>query len=255
MSKPSFTIKALQLEDVPEVAQLSADAFETDRQTDMKALGQKPFSMKEYALQSLPGFMKHPRCVVLKAVDEETGEIAGFCNWGFRGFSPDEMPVLEGRKQPPEISPPPPKKPAETDTPAAENHTPLPSETEKDPIKRLVALTDADLTKWQEEVMPEGTRCLFVVGLSVSPKFQGRGVGSALLRWATKFCDEKEVFAWVHSSEPAWKMYEKCGFQVIRSLDVDLDDYAPCPPPNEGPDAKWGHYVFRYMKYFGSKPE
>ncbi|KAJ3490522.1 hypothetical protein NLG97_g5763 [Lecanicillium saksenae] len=63
-------------------------------------------------------------------------------------------------------------------------------------------------------------------------------------------CDDNSVFAWVHSSDPAWGMYQKSGFEVIRSLDIDLDEYAPCKPPGEGEDAKWGHYVFRYMKYF-----
>lgn len=256
MSKKTFAIKALQLEDVPEAAQLSSDAFLDDRQTQMKALGRNPFDMKTYHTESLPQMLKSPRYVVLKAVDDETGEFAGFCQWALIGFSPDEMPVLEGRIQPPEkpttaSTQKSEKDQSEKDEPAStEQSAPEP---EDDPIKRLEALTSGDLDAWQKEVMPEGTKCLIVVGLSVSPKFQRRGIGSALLRWGTSICDQKGVFAWVHSSEPAWRAYEKAGFQVIRSLDVDLDEYAPCSPPNEGPDAKWGHYVFRYMKYFGSK--
>ncbi|KAL6815976.1 acyl-CoA N-acyltransferase [Trichoderma sp. SZMC 28013] len=265
MSEPTFTIQALQLQDVPEAAQLSSEAFLTDRQTQMKALGRNPFDMKKYHTESLPEMLKSPRCVILKAVDKETGEFAGFCNWGLIGFSPEEMPVVEGRIQPLE-------RPAAATAEQSENENenendkekkkdessavepkPSPDADPDDPIERLQALTGADLDAWQKEVMPKGTKCLVVIGLSVSPKFQRRGIGSALLRWGTKICDEAGVFAWVHSSEPAWKIYEKAGFQVIRTLDVDLDEYAPCPPPDEGPDAKWGHYVFRYMKYFGSK--
>lgn len=264
MSKQTFTIKALQLEDVPEAAQLSSDAFLTDRQTQMKALGRNPFNMKEYHTKSLPEMLKSPRCVVLKAVDDETGEFAGFCNWGLIGFAPNEMPSLPGRIQPLEKPAAAPaqqtenakeKEKEEEKSSSSNQSAPEPeanSEAEDDPIDRLQALTSADLDAWQKEVMPQGTKCLVVIGLSVSPKFQRRGIGSALLRWGTKICDETGVFAWVHSSE-AWKIYEKAGFQVIRCLDVDLDEYAPCPPPNEGPDAQWGHYVFRYMKYFGSK--
>ncbi|KAL7813148.1 acyl-CoA N-acyltransferase [Trichoderma aethiopicum] len=261
MAKQTFTITALQLEDVPEAAQLSSDAFLADRQTQMKALGRNPFNMKEYHMQSLPEMLKSPRCVILKAVDNETGEFAGFCNWGLIGFSPSEMPALEGRIQPPER---PPAAPAsqpkngkeedkgEKETSSPERSAPVPK-AEEDPIERLQALTGADLDAWQKEVMPPGTKCLVVIGLSVSPKFQRRGIGSALLRWGTKICDEAGVFAWVHSSEPAWRIYEKAGFEVIRCLDVDLDEYAPCPPPDEGPGAKWGHYVFRYMKYLPAK--
>ena len=246
MSTSSLKIQPLTLEDVPAAAQLSADAFETDRQTVMKGLGKEPFDMKQYSLESLPDLLKNPKCVILKVVNDASGEIMGVCNWGFRGYEPEHMPVVEGRTQPPA------KPKAKQEPPNNADSIPEP-QPETDPIKRLQALEGADLDAWMTEVMPEGTQCIFVVGLSVSPRYQGRGVGSALLRWGTNFCDDRGVFAWVHSSEPAWKMYEKSGFQVVRALDVDLDEYAPMPPPNEGPDAKWGHYVLRYMKYFPKK--
>jgi len=35
---------------------------------------------------------------------------------------------------------------------------------------------------------------------------------------------------------------------------VDLDEYAPGPPPEEEEgDGNWGHYIFRYMQYFPQK--
>lgn len=242
MSRNAFAIQAVHLQDVPTLAHLSAEAFEADRHTEMKGLGKEPFDMGKYSLESIPLLLKNPRCVILKAVDNVSGETMGYCNWGFRGFGPEEMPNVEGHVQP---------------GPETENKDIQDRDSEKskakpadtDPVKRLEALTDADMQAWMSEVMPKGTRCAFVVTLSVSPRFQGQGVGSALLRWGIDFCNEKGVFAWVHSSEPAWRMYEKLGFQTIRSLDVDLDEYAPVPPPNEGPGARWGRYVFRYMKY------
>jgi GNAT superfamily N-acetyltransferase len=165
------------------------------------------------------------------------------------------LPVVEGRvvqvrpkTPPPAAAPQPPAR--ETNPEAEEAKRDAEEERKNNPIQRLIALQDADIKAWMEEVMPEGTRCIFVAGLQVAPKHQRRGVGSALLRFGTNFCDDKGVFAWVHSSESAWKAYEKCGFQVTRSQDCDLDAYAPMPPPGEGPDAKWGNYVLRYMKYF-----
>lgn len=45
--------------------------------------------------------------------------------------------------------------------------------------------------------------------------------------------------------------YAKAGFKVLGTLDVDLDEYSPGPPPTEeGGNGKWGHYVFKMMKYF-----
>ncbi|PNY25203.1 GCN5-related N-acetyltransferase (GNAT) domain protein [Tolypocladium capitatum] len=256
MSKSSFDIQALTLGDVPAAARLSADAFETDRQTEMKGSGKEPYDLNKHWLESLPSLLRNPRIVILKVVDEASGDeasgdVMGYCIWGFRGFQPEEMPVVEGRSHPPADASP--AKPKDKQESSADPEPKPEPEPETDPIKRLEARTSADMQAWMAEAMPEGTRCIFVVGLSVSPKYQGRGVGSALLRWGTRFCDDNGVFAWVQSSEPAWRMYGKSGFQVIRALDMDLDEYAPMPPPNEGPGAKWGHYVFRYMKYLPKK--
>lgn len=246
-------IGRLQPEDIPAVAKLAGQAFESDRQTQMKALGEKePFDMEKYTLESMPSHLTSRTCHILKAVDEATGDIMGVCNWGIKGFVPKSMPYFEERVAEAAEAKPvveeakPPKEEQEQEGQA----TAAPEEEETDPIKRLVALTDADMQAWMAEVMPAGTRCLFIIGLTVSPAYQGRGVGSALLRWGTQICDDNDVFAWVHSSDPAWGMYRKSGFEVIRSLDVDLDEYAPCKPPGEGEGATWGHYVFRYMKYF-----
>lgn len=239
MANPPFTIEAIQLEDVPHIADIGADSFHGDRHTEMKTLGKEPYDHKQTMLDMMPGFVKHTRLVCLKAVDVGTGEIMGYCNWGFRGFTPKEMPAVTGRIQPDELS-----ISNEPDTTPDEE-----TATADDPIKRLGAITDADMAAWVEEIMPLGVRCLYVVMLSVSPRFQGRGVGSALLRWGLDRCDSHNVFAWVHSSEPAYGMYEKLGFHTVRSLDLNLDDYAPCPPPNEGLGARWGRYIFRYMKY------
>jgi ribosomal protein S18 acetylase RimI-like enzyme len=117
-----------------------------------------------------------------------------------------------------------------------------------DPIARLEAHTNASMKEWMEILMPPGTKCMYICTLTVSPKYQGRGVGSALLKHGTGIADRFGIFAWVHSSddESAWKLYEKFSFQTQGALDVDLDEYAPAPPP-EG-DSAWGRYVFRYMK-------
>ncbi|PHH83368.1 hypothetical protein CDD83_3001 [Cordyceps sp. RAO-2017] len=248
MSQANFTIRAVQLEDVPAIAQLSADAFETDRQTQLKGLGKEPYDMRAETLRSLPELLRNRRCVVLKAVETQSGEIMGYCTWGFRGLERGEMPIPDGGSETEAPAQPPrPVSDESAESPVQPQQGPPPPES--DPVKRLEARTGADLQAWMAEVMPDKTRCLFVVGLSVSPRQQSRGVGSALLRWGTRVCDDRDAFAWVHSSEPAWGMYQKSGFETVRSLDIDLDEYAPAPPPGEGPDARWGHYVFRYMKY------
>jgi predicted N-acetyltransferase YhbS len=252
MAKPSFAISAIQLSDVPAIARIAADSFDGDRHTEMKALGQEPYDHEKTMLDIIPGFLESPRLVCLKAVDNASEDVLGFCIWGFRGFEPAKMPTSHGRTQPDE--------PKETKAQQGQEKEQQDEQQQQqqhppsdDPIKRLNAFTDGDMAAWVEEIMPTGVQCLYVVMLSVSPTAQGQGVGRALIQWGLNQCDEHGVFAWVHSSEPAHGMYAKLGFDTMRSLDINLDDYAPCPPPNEGPDATWGHYVFRYMKYLPRK--
>jgi GNAT superfamily N-acetyltransferase len=119
-------------------------------------------------------------------------------------------------------------------------------------VKRIMALTDADLKAWMQKLMPEGTRCMFIASLTVDPKFQRRGVSRALLKWGTDTADRLGLFIWVHSSQGAVKAYEAGGFERIGNLEMDLDEYAPCPPPKEldhDGSGKWGRYELVYLKY------
>ena len=211
----------------------------------MKGQGKKPYNMYENAPGEIARYMSSEKCVVLKAVDEATGTTVGWSCWGFRGFEATEIPRLDP-EQPKEndIS-----KPFFKDETAAKSEEEQEENDKDDIVKRLEAMTDADMKHWMETLMPPGTKCMFVVSLSVAPKFQARGVGSALLKWGTDTADKFGVFIWVHSSESAWTTYAKHGFEIVGILDVNLDEWAPKPPPKEeGPGAIWGHYVFRYMK-------
>ncbi|KAK3181135.1 hypothetical protein K4F52_007550 [Lecanicillium sp. MT-2017a] len=246
---------ALELQDVPAAAELFARSFDNDRHMQMKNLDQRePYDLKKYALEAMPDYVSSPRCVFIKAVDSETGELMGFCNWGFKGFAGHEMQEEEEEEEEEEV-----QRKQDKSEKEKEQQQEQPLEelqpASQDPIDRLQQYTSNDLNDWANEVMNEAPKCMHVVLLAVSPKFQDRGAGSGLLRWGTNAAERHGVVAWASSSEPAWPMYEKCRFEVVRSLDVDLDEYAPCTPPDEGPDAKWGHYVFRYMKYFPSRSQ
>jgi len=189
------------------------------------------------------------KCTFIKAVDNESGEIMGSICWGFRGRKKEEVPKVPESALVKEVVPVDEVKEPETKIIILidENEEPEVELPADHPCKRFVAMTE-----WMAKLMPEGTKCMFVIGLSVAPKFQGTGVGSALLKWGTDEADKAGVFAWVHSSEMGSNAYRKAGFEVIGTLDIDLDEWAVAPPdeePAEGEEvAKWGHYVLRWMK-------
>jgi hypothetical protein len=236
-----YKFEAITVDDVPVVARMSADAFRT-------AARSSPLTWNSTHCRRCPICSQAHAVWYSKVANADTGNIMGYCNWEFHGFAPEEMPVVKGRT------------PRQATTPPAVKADNLPQQGDSPHLTRssVSRPLSTDFQAWIDEVMPAIhppakpiIRCLFVIGLIVASEYQGRGVGSALVRWGTDLCDKHGVFAWVHSSEPAWPMYAKSGFEVVRTLDVNLDEYAPAPPPiEEGPGAVWGHYVFRYMKHF-----
>jgi hypothetical protein len=67
----------------------------------------------------------------------------------------------------------------------------------------------------------------------------------------TSRAERDGVFALVHSSAMAWMASQACGFEIVRELKLDLDEYAEGGAVGHGPmeGGKWGIYIFRYMVY------
>ena len=249
MSEALFSLQAATLVDVPVMAKVTSDSFKLDRNSQVRDGGKARDDLEEMFNSEVAS----PNCRVLKAVHKETGELMGWCCWGFRGFEAAEVPPLPANDvndqgymttEPEELH---------KTISADKSSEKLPKkESTKDAEETcLEKLTRYDMTHRMEVLMLEGAKCMFIVTLSVSPEWQSRGVASAFLKWGAEKADEAGVFCWVHSSESAWTTYAKVGFEVIGTLDIDLDEYAVGPPPSkelEGSEGKWGHYIFRYMK-------
>lgn len=238
----SVSLHPINYADIPALAKISGDCFLEDRHTQMKALGKNPYKHEEGMKGVIASYVASERCVPLKAVDDSTGELLGWCGFGFRGFETEDIPKTAPIDEP---------LPTMVTGAIEENKkTEEPVEDEEDDIiKRETEMTNADMNHWMAKLMPPGTKCMYLIGLNVAPRYQRRGIGQTMLNWGADVADKSGVFTWVHSSEGAWKMYEKAGFDVIGSLDINLDDWAPAPAPaEEGEGAIWGHYVLRYMK-------
>jgi hypothetical protein len=231
MSKGSISVLPATADDFATLAKIEWESFAGDRNTELKRL------YGHYNDQSTDGFeamaKKPEKFSILKAVDDETGEIMGSIVWIFYGYdtkklNEDKKSVAAPDNKDKEKSPEPEK-----------------SEADMDPCERMEKLTDADMQRWQEILMPPDTKCMIICGISVGSKFQSRGVGTALIRYGTSRADADGVFCWVHSSEAGYHVFKKNGFEVVGTLEMDLDEYATVPQPG---GSKWGLYTFRYMK-------
>jgi predicted N-acetyltransferase YhbS len=90
---------------------------------------------------------------------------------------------------------------------------------------------------------------MILVTISVLSAYQGKGIGSGLIRWGTSIADKEGVYSWVHTSDNGRLAFQKMGFREVRKLEVELDDFAGTMWNEEREDERWGRYIFRYMRH------
>jgi GNAT superfamily N-acetyltransferase len=240
MSKPTFTISRASLRDVPRIGEISTRAFDRDTHSQMKIMGQRPGAFAEGMAMGARSWIESPRAVLIKATDDRDGTIVGSCAWGFRGVELDPSPGPEGGEGEPEQAK------TEGGKGGEGEEEPIPG---ADRIKELEAMTSKHLFDFMDRRMPEGSKCIFIGGISVDSRYEGQGIGSQLLRWGTEQADQLGAFSWVHSSEAGWPLFQKHGYEEAERLTFDLDEWAVGPPPKDGvfgDRQKWGTYTFRY---------
>ena len=201
------------------------------------------------------------RIVVLQAVEEGSGEIAGWAAWAGKGIEmawKDERAATTTEEnstqefQSKNIGDEASKE--EDDNSNTEAEQPKPSRQ----ILALETLTNDTMTFWAShfsDPSPEPSPHLILISIASHPSHQGCGVGSSLINWGTSVADSHGVFCWVSSSDGGYRVFEKAGFREVGRLAVELDEFAVGVdgervrnPGARGPDGKWGMYTWRWMK-------
>ena len=223
-------IEDVQEEDYIVMAKLWQDSFLTDAHTNLKVYQASQGPLDDSPIRA---WAASDNCHLLKAISTSTNEIMGWVCWGHRGYT--------ARKPQPEST-------------SEGVWTSGPAEKERTPIQNLTRLTGDHFKEFMTDIMPEGVKCWYICTLVVAPQYQGMGLGRRMIEWGTSRAEKDGVFAWVHSSNQGWQAYQACGFETVRMLTLNLDEYAAGGALGKGPEpgGKWGDYTFRYMVY---KPE
>jgi GNAT superfamily N-acetyltransferase len=243
-----YSIKPATYADIDFIIKIGRDSFLTDRQTQLKRLGNVPYLQEEFARTGAIHTLENPKMNFIKAAWNDTGEVVGSLSFFYHEFDPKDIPKLDiGDVN--SISPKNGSSEQGDNEKAQTTSEPIDEKKKKanEIVDSLDEMESADMKRWQDILMPPGIKCIVLTGCSVAPEYQGQGIGSSLLKWAADQADKHNVHMWVHSSEAAWRAYAKAGFEVVGTLDVNLDEYSPGPPP-EGEGTLWGHYIIRYMK-------
>lgn len=247
-SNLSFTLKPMSAADIAECAQLAGRSFEKDRHTQLKAAAPtNPYNHAEGMKGGLEYYLSLPHGSVetAVAVEDSTRQILGWVVWGFRGFN---SPEKEARREK-ELQQLHETGAESIDETSSQQAMAASEDASKSTRERIEAHTDADMDAWMKRLMPLGAKCMYICSISVLPEWQGKGVGSALMRVGTDRADAEGVYCWVHASEDGADMFVKHGFKEVGRLELDLDEWNKdnIMPP-EGQGSKWGVYTFRYMR-------
>ncbi|KAK5715807.1 hypothetical protein LTR17_016638 [Elasticomyces elasticus] len=234
----SFTVSLASPSDVSRIAEIAVRAFDNDAHTQMKVEVQGCSVFAKGMAQGAQSWLASPRTIVIKATDDRTGIIVGFCAWGFRGVPLDATPETNNSGSGINYD-----SVSDISETANDEDAQVSQAEGAERIAELEVLTDKHLSDFMEKIMPEGSKCIFICSIAVDPRYEGQGIGSLLIEWGTKTADRLGAFSWVHSSEAGWRFYEKHGFKEVDHLTVNLDDWAVNAPEEQ---KRWGEYTWRY---------
>ncbi|KAI3544698.1 acetyltransferase [Colletotrichum filicis] len=237
-AKATVTLRPATEADIPALASISDAACKTDSHTQLKASIRGDDDFPKGMQDALKAWIAHPKVDVIVA--ERDGGPVGWVGWVRRGFAGDTDLPLDGPDEEPQ---------PETFFTDAEQKQRTKT------IDDLGELTNASMNHWVKRFMPEGCKCRFLCTYVVSPEHQGRGVGSALMKWGTDKADrEPGVYCWVQSSMGGQKAFERQGFREVGRLEAELDEFAGGVKPGgklagvTGSEEFWGRYSWVYMR-------
>ncbi|EKD18483.1 uncharacterized protein L3040_007494 [Drepanopeziza brunnea f. sp. 'multigermtubi'] len=189
-SPPEYTLSLVSSEDdFLALATVKDSAFKSSAFAQLK-LGPNT-DLAGLAKYLLGSWKSDPEARFMKA-SLPSGQIIGFAKWNF--FSTTDY------------------------------HYPFPTEFLETGQPSLCKMFFDGLAKVMNEKM-KGKKFIYMHFLAVDPKFQRMGIGKKLCDWGLKYADEKGLEAYIDASPEGKGLYEKCGWQVINTLDIDLSKW------------------------------
>lgn len=224
-------------DDVPTLGAISEAAMQDDTQTQFKKAASRAEG-DDGTKMPLSDFISNSRMQVLKAVETGTSNVLGFICWAFKGYAETDLLPKPATARIETLI-------AQDD--AKHDHDDRAMRAVDDPVSQLNERSSADFPQWMAQIMPEGSKCLYICGLAVHPDAQGKGVGTALIQRGARRADQDGVMCWVHSSEAGYPLFDKLGFVVDKTCHVDLNEYARMSERPEVCGRDWPRYTLRYM--------
>ncbi|KAJ5484189.1 hypothetical protein N7539_005985 [Penicillium diatomitis] len=201
----AFQIQYAEEHDAPALARINILSFETQGLLQALFPGAETPALE---LHKANNYMKHlanRQMHVVKVTDPLTGELVGNARWQLPEaiWPRDQTPALSEKAQ--EIAQDPMRL-----APRPRNEA-------------LLAGFRTMLEHHRKKYL--GETDLLLDFLATTPSYQGRGVGSALLRWGTAKADEKQLRIYLEATEAGYPVYVKHGWKVVEEVFFDREQF------------------------------
>ncbi|KAK0119291.1 hypothetical protein ONS95_008138 [Cadophora gregata] len=244
---PAPLILPAEKKDIPRLAEIYilAEAHDLILLVDNVAHSR----VKKWLIGVLEEKFDAPELRLMKAVDRDSGEITALAFWWLRGWglvekegrelvSGHQIQVRNGLVQSGERPSPflyPPLLQSNTPQFTASSSDPNDSPLQRHISRSFRAFEESWITK---------TKCLHLALLMTDPRYQRRGIGTALLEWGHEMADREGVPCFLIASPVGHPLYAHVGWKEIGVMEVDLKEWAEFA---KGGDMGWGTYRFYYM--------
>lgn len=189
--------------------------------------------------KSIDHWLVDPHAQIIKVVDAD-GRLVGWACWVLKEDESEQSDNTEKRGP----------TPRQNEAEGTGNKPPKTAEKNssgmsmtQDPARILGGLMHKEMVKWEEGVL-KGKKYLVLQALATDPSYQGRGIGTQLIRWGADKADAEGFPCWAHASPAGYSLYTRNGFKELGKSDFNLAEWAP---GGEGGGRGWGVYTFRYM--------
>lgn len=163
----SYTLLPATLTDVQILGDIFESAFATDAHTLVKLIDQDSKEMVDGMKEAIESWIqKVQRCTITKAVDNNSSTIMGWICWGYHGYEEEQKVKASESSVGAEEE----EKESNTENDLAESQ----DKEMSTGVEEMESITNKDINRWIEKVMPKGSKCMFIVSIAVDPKVQSR---------------------------------------------------------------------------------
>jgi len=218
--------------DIPELVRVHVDALHADLLTILQFPSPEKFTRAMIKL--LDENFDAPQLLIMKALDAETKEITAMAIWQLKGYDPKELGVDHSNFG----------AASKLFRPQDLSAGVLLANVQQEPQSAIGQYIQSQFTAFLDS-WTKGTKYIYLALLMTDPRFQRRGIGTAMLNWGHERADRDDVPAILIASPVGHPLYQSVGWKdVSMPLQVDLKDWVQYA---EKGDMGWGTYRFYYM--------